>query len=77
MIAEVFDISPPEIPQAKLERAFIEEFLAGKGYSLKALHLHSDREAVKTLMTEACTYASTRLAQIETRSILVEKLHKG
>lgn len=77
MIADLFGVSPPEIPQAKLERAFIEEFLAAKGYSLKDLRIQSDKQAVKILMTEACMYASNRLAQIETRSILVNKLHKG
>lgn len=77
MIADVFGVSPPEYPQAKLERAFIEEFLAAKGFHLKDLHLLTDKEAVKALMTEACTYASTKLAQIETRSMLVNELHKG
>ncbi len=70
------NLPPPEDPQARLETSYIEAYLAGKGYrwcSLRSL----PAEQVKRLMTEACTYASTRLAQIETRSILVEKLHKG
>jgi hypothetical protein len=65
---------PPEDPQAKLERSFIEAFLKTKGYSIKDLpHLPAD--VAKKLMIEACTYASNKLAEVETRSRLVGELH--
>lgn len=66
--------NPPPYPQAKLEKAFIEAYLAEKGVSLKDLPKLSN-EQVKTLMTEASIYASTKLAQIETRSTLLKEIH--
>ncbi len=68
------NLPPPEDPQARLETSYIEAYLAGKGYrwcSLRALPAHQ----IKKLMTEACTYASNKLAEVETRSRLVRTLH--
>jgi len=65
---------PLEDPLAKLEKSFIEAFLATKGYSIKDLE-SLPRQTVKILMTEACMYASSKLAEVETRSRLVHDLH--
>ena len=67
-------LPPPEDPQAKLETSYIEAFLDGKGYRLRDLH-KLPKELVKALMTEACTYASNKLAEVETRSRLVHDMH--
>lgn len=73
-IFEDFDYPLPEDPQAKLETSYIEAFLAGKGYRWSDLASLLPEE-VKALMTEACTYASNKLAEVETRSRLVHGLH--
>lgn len=65
---------PPGNPQEKLEILFLEAYLASKGYHLKDIHL-LPAEVSKNLMTEASIYASNRLAEIETRSNLVNELH--
>jgi hypothetical protein len=70
------DVGPQEYPQAKLEKAFIKEYLASKGYDLKDIP-SLPRHIAKALMTEASLYASTKLAEIETRSALVKELHEA
>lgn len=65
---------PLEDPLAKLEKSFIEAYLATKGYSIKDLE-SLPKQTSRTLMTEACTYASNKLAEVETRSRLVHDLH--
>ena len=68
------DTPPPEDPQAKLERSYIEAYLKTKGVSLKDLPSLPE-ETAKALMTEACKYASNKLAEVETRSKLIHELH--
>lgn len=65
---------PLEDPLAKLEKSFIEAFLATKGYSIKDLE-SLPKQTSKKLMTEASMYASNKLAEVETRSRLVHDLH--
>lgn len=67
------NLPPPEDPQARLETSYIEAYLAGKGYRWCGLR-SLPAEQVKKLMTEACTYASNKLAEVETRSRLVHTL---
>ncbi len=59
---------------AVLEKALIEAYLKGKGYTLKDLKNLPEAEA-KQLMTEASTYASSKLAEVEVRAHLVQELH--
>jgi len=61
-------------PLAQLERAFIEEFLLGRGYHLNTLRELPGDQA-DALMREASAYASGRLSEVETRAHLVEDLH--
>lgn len=63
-----------EEPQAALERKYIEEYLYRKGYTLQSLQELPEEEA-KQLMTEASIYASTRLAEVETKKHLLHELH--
>lgn len=61
-------------PQSALERQLINDYLKSKGYTrqdLVALPIGQ----VRTLMTEACTYASLKLAEIEARSQFCKKIH--
>jgi hypothetical protein len=60
--------------QAAMERALIEAYLKGRGYSLKMLQKLPPEE-VKILMTEACEYAALRLAQVESTARFRDKIH--
>lgn len=54
-------------PQSPLERQLIIDFLKEKGYQLEDLKRLSRKQS-KVLMSQACTFASLRLAEIEARS---------
>lgn len=54
-------------PQSAMERKFIEEYLKGKGYTLKELKQLPEEQA-KRLMREACTYASLKLTDVEAKA---------
>jgi len=78
-MSETYDASNrPEFvmedPEAALERTYIEEYLRAQGHTLQSLNDLPDEEA-KRLMTEASSYASVRLAEVETRAHLVEDIH--
>lgn len=62
--------------QEKLAHAFIEEYLRGEGYSLKALGTLSP-ERVRQLMVKAAVYASTKLAEIGDRAHMMTSIHHG
>jgi hypothetical protein len=59
-----------------LEETLIESYLKDKGYDLKKLKDLPEIE-VKQLMTEASTYASNKLAEVELRAHFVEELHEA
>lgn len=59
---------------AILERALIEAFLKGKGYSIETLKDLPKAEA-KKLMREASIYASGKLAELEERAHFMKELH--
>lgn len=55
-----------EHPMAGLEKMYIEQYLTEKGYKWCDLaNLPGDE--LKKLMTEACMYASARLAEMEAK----------
>ena len=60
-------------PQSALERKYIEEYLQSKGYRLGDLQQLPKTET-KRLMTEACTYTSYKLAELESRAKFREKI---
>jgi hypothetical protein len=68
--------TPLEDPQARLERAFIEEFLKQHGYDLSTIDLKYPGER-RDLMVQAAQYAAGRLAEIDARSAYVGELHRG
>jgi hypothetical protein len=57
-----------------LERNLIEAYLNGKGYTLNELK-HLPKEMARSLMSEASTYASCKLAEIDLRAHLMTTLH--
>lgn len=61
-------------PQSPLERQLIIDYLNEKGYQLEDMK-KLPRSRVKLLMTQACTFASLRLAEIEARSQFRQKTH--
>jgi hypothetical protein len=63
-----------EDPHAQLEKAFIEEYLRERGYSLKDLHTLPEALA-RQLMTEASIYASSKLTEVEARAHFVGEVH--
>ena len=63
-------------PLAQLERAFIAEFLQGRGYGLATVHELPDKQA-QALMKEASMYASGKLSEVESRAHLIDDLHNG
>lgn len=60
--------------QSALEQKYIEEYLQCKGYSLEDLK-DLPKEEIKRLMTEACSYSSFKLAELESRAKFREKIH--
>ena len=61
-------------PQSPLERQLINDYLKSKGYTRQDL-LTLPLEQARALMTEACTYASLKLAEVEARSQFSKKIH--
>jgi len=61
-------------PQSPLERQLIIDFLKEKGYQPEDLK-RLPRKKSKELMSQACTFASLRLAEIEARSKFRRKTH--
>jgi hypothetical protein len=70
------DAVPMQQPLGQLERALIDEHLRLRGYDAARLAALSpgEREAV---MKEASLYASSRLAEMESRAHFVHELHDG
>ena len=64
-----------EDPQARLERALIEEFLQQRGQSLATVNFRaSDQQA---LLVQATRYADVRLAEIDARAAYIQQIHGG
>ena len=63
-----------ELPEATLERMYIEEYLAEKGHSIMSLRTLPKDEARK-LMMEACRFATFKLAEVEARARLQHEIH--
>jgi hypothetical protein len=61
---------------ARLERAYIDEYLRGQGFDAEALK-KLPRAQATTLMRAASLYASMRLSEVEARSHLMEEMHGG
>jgi hypothetical protein len=76
MRADQSEISALEAPLAQLERALIEEFVRARTHNRVNLSDLPEHERT-TLLKDASVYASARLAEIESRSQIVQDLHGG
>jgi len=65
-----------EDPNAVLEKALLEEYLHGRGYSLEKLK-EMPKEMVEMLMKEATRYASLKMEEIQARAHFVDEIHDG
>ena len=68
------DTTPLEEPQARLELAFIEEFLRSLGYDPAEVRHRTDA-AARRLLTQASTYAAARLTEVESRARYIHDIH--
>lgn len=68
------DVRCKDNPKVMLEYMFISAYLNTKGYTLETIQELS-LEEIKKIMTEACTFASVKLAEIETRAHFVQDMH--
>ncbi len=69
-----FNLDVFEGPHSKLEISYIEEYLKTKGYLWADLCLLLEDEA-KKIMTEACRYATIKLADHEARAKFRRDIH--
>jgi hypothetical protein len=65
-----------EDPEARLERALIEEFLQARGYSLATVSFKVPAEH-QQLLAQAAQYAAVRLAEIDARAAYIHQIHGG
>ena len=76
MSAEQPDVPSLQPPLGQLERALIDEFVRAQGYD--PAHLAGLPEAVReTLLKNASTHASARLAEVESRSHFLNEMRDG
>jgi hypothetical protein len=67
---------PLEEPQARLERALIDEYLNDHGCDLSTIDLTPPAER-RELLVQALLYAAVHLAEIDARAAYVHDLHGG
>lgn len=75
-MADPTDVTPIEEPLAELERRIIDEYIRGAGQDPAALRASND-PASRKILSDASTYAATRLSEIEARSHYVRDLQTG
>ena len=63
-----------EDPQARLERALIEEYLQERGCSLSTMNARPAGEQ-RVLLRQASQYALGRLAEIDARASYIHQIH--
>jgi hypothetical protein len=73
-MVDIRDTAPLEEPEARLERALIEEYLRALGHDAAALRLRHD-EAARELLKQASIYAAARLTEVESRAHYVHDIH--
>ena len=62
-------------PLAELERAFMAEFLRGRGHTFQSVQALPVGEA-QALLQQASVYASCRLTEVESRAHFVDDIHR-
>lgn len=74
MTHDRFDYLPIDDPHAQLERALIDEYLMLRGHQPQQVRGRTD-PAAQELLTQASTYAATKLTEVEARAHYVQDLH--
>jgi hypothetical protein len=74
MSANESNPGPSEDPEARLERALIDEFLRRRGHDSVSVERLAERERTR-LLQDASIYASGKLAEMEARARFVHELH--
>ena len=74
MTPDESDRQPSEDPEARLERALIEEFLRRRGHDLASLSGLAEHERT-ALLREASIYAAGKLTEVGARAHFVHELH--
>lgn len=67
-------VVPLEDPQARLERALIDEYLRARGVDLQTIGTLPEAQAT-VLMREAALYAAGRLTEVEARATYIHEIH--
>ncbi len=75
MKPDLQDLFPMEDPEAVLEMMLINQYLKSHGCSIKDLCILPS-DAAKKLMTEACKFASARLAEIDAKTQFRIDIHR-
>jgi hypothetical protein len=70
------DKAPMEAPLSGLERSLIDEFLGMRGHDHASLERLTAAERDE-LLKEASVYASSKLAEIESRAKYVHSMHEA
>ena len=76
-LSEPEDISLTEGPESVLERLLIDEYLKQQSISSMKDLCNLPEEQAKSLMIEACRYASLKLAAIESSNRFQKDIHLG
>jgi len=63
-----------ENPQSSLEKMYLEAFLNNKGYTMETIQ-ELPKEDARRLMKEASMYASSKLAEVESRAQFRKEIH--
>ena len=74
MTAREPDVRAAEDPEGRLEQALIDQFLSARGLDAAAIRALPVAEA-KRVLTEASTYAASKLAEVEARARFVHQIH--
>lgn len=73
MFPEYINNRPTTGLRSSLERELISKYLLERGYLLEDLETMPEEDA-KNLMSDACKYASLKLAEMESRAHFRQKL---
>jgi hypothetical protein len=65
---------PSEDPEARLERAFVDDFLRMRGHTAASVDGLPEDERQR-LLKDASTYAAGKLTEVEARARFVHQLH--
>jgi hypothetical protein len=60
--------------QAELSRKYLDEYLATRGHTWESVQALPPEQA-RNILIAASTYASDKMAEVQTRAHMIEELH--